>query len=272
MEGLWRFLIVVGCALTPLSLICHGQSSRPEHYLITTVAGGGTVDPRDGGPATEGLLLSASGLAFDRAGNLYIVGSHRVRKVDTSGTISTFAGTGERGFSGDGGPATQAQLASPVDVATDDAGNIYIADAFNDRIRRIDPSGTITTAVRISRPRGIALDAAGNIYVSSGRLVRRADPSGAISTVAGGGSKFGASGDGGPATEAGLGFPSGLARDVAGNLYFVDLDGVRRVTPDGIIHTVAGTGERGFSGDGGPATEAALTQPRAVAVDGEGNV
>ena len=272
MEGLWRFLIVAGCALIPLSLVCQGQSSPSENYVITTAAGGGTVDPRDGGPATEALLLSLRGLAFDREGNLYIAGRHRVRKGDTSGTISTFAGTGERGFSGDGGPATQAQLASPVDVATDDAGNIYIADTFNDRIRRIDPSGTISTAVRISRPRGVVLDPAGNIYVSSGDLVRRVDLSGAISTVAGGGNKSGTSADGGPATEARLNVPLGLARDNAGNLYFVDSEVIRRVTPDGNIHTVAGTGEGGFSGDSGPATEAALNSPRGVAADDQGNV
>ena len=204
---------------------------------IVTIAGGGNA-LGDGGPALEARLDYPAGVAVDGAGNVYIadVGSNRIRRVDPSGTIVTIAGTGERGFAGDGGTAVEALLANPTDVAVDEAGNLYIADAFNGRIRRVDFSGT-------------------------------------IATIAGTGER-GFAGDGGAAVEAQLADPLGVAVDGAGNLYIADAYNyrIRRVDPSGTIATIAGTGERGFPGDGGAAVTAQLDLPTGVEVDGEGNI
>jgi trimeric autotransporter adhesin len=203
---------------------------------ITTIAGTGHPGySGDGGPATSAKIF-ARGVAVDGQGNLYIGADSRVRKVSPAGVITTFAGTGHPGNSGDGGPATSAQLFYSDWVATDGQGNIYIADGFYNRVRKVSPSGTITAFA---------------------------------GTGAGG-----FSGDGGPATAAWLREPWGMAADKHGNVYIADHGNyrVRKVSPGGTITTVAGNGQPGFSGDGGPATSARLRGPDGVAVDGAGNL
>ena len=266
--------------------------------VISTFAGTGEDGfSGDGGPAAQAQLTYPAGVAVDGAGNVYVadVGNHRVRRIDTTGVISTFAGTGEEGFSGDGGPAVEAALSYPVSVAADGAGNVYVTDQSN-RVRRIDTAGVISTfagtgeegfsgdggpAVQAQFYAGhdgflsVATDAAGNVYVSDSEnhRVRRIDTTGVISTFAGTGEE-GFSGDGGPAAQAQLTYPAGVAVDGAGNVYVADVENhrVRRIDTTGVISTFAGTGEEGFSGDGGPAVEAALSYPVSVAVDAAGNV
>ena len=262
---------------------------------ITTIAGTGERGfSGDEGPASEAQLSSPFGVAVDGAGNLYIADSsnNRIRKVDATGTITTIAGTGEFGFSGDGGPASEAQLYSPRGVAVDGAGNLYIADTRNNRIRKVDATGTITTITgtgergfsgdegsaaeaQLYSPYGVAVDGAGNLYIADtfDQRIRKVDATGTITTIAGTG-EFGFSGDGGPATEAQLGQLPDVAVDGAGNLYIADQSygRIRKVDSAGIITTIAGTGYHGFSGDGGPAAEAQLASPRGVAVDGAGNL
>ncbi len=264
-----------------------------DGWTIETVAGGSSYRG-DGGAAVEALLRFPEGVAVDGAGNLYIVdrNNDRIRKVDAAGVISTVAGDGTRGFGGDGGPATAAQLDWPTGVAVDGAGNLYIADRNNDRIRKVDAAGVISTvagdgtrgfggdggpavAAQLNRPQGMAVDGAGNLYIadSSTNRIRKVDAAGVISTVAGDGTR-GFGGDGGPATAAQLNSPSGVALDGAGNLYIADLGNrrIRKVDAAGVITTVAGDGTQGFGGDGGPATAAQLSFPIDVALDGADNL
>ena len=268
--------------------------------VITTIAGRRTYGfDGDGGPAVEALLGSPYGVAADSAGNVYIADrlNHRIRKVDSSGTITTIAGTGELGYGGDGGPAVEALLASPSDVATDGDGNVYIADQRNNRIRKVDSSGTITTfagtdesgfdgddgpAVEalLGSPYGVAADSAGNVYIADrlNHRIRKVDSSGTITTFAGRGRdeyrEGGFGGDGGPAAQAQLRNPSGVATDGAGNVYIAELGNhrIRKVDSSGTITTFAGTGERGFGGDDGPAVKARLASPFDIALDADGNV
>jgi uncharacterized protein YjiK len=261
--------------------------------VITTVAGTGASGYKgDGGPATAAQLNAPRGIAVDAGGNLYIADTfnHRVRKVwarggtistamlALGGTISTVAGTGSAGYSGDGGSAVAAQLASPNGVALDAIGNLYIADTDNDRVREVRAgSGIIVTAQAdpLSSPAGVALDADNTLYIADTYNNRvRALRSGSLAIVAGNGSAS-YSGDGGPATTAQLYNPRGVATDAAGNLYVADSDNnrVREVQAgSGIITTVAGTGTRGYSGDNGPANAAALNHPLSVALDSLGNL
>ena len=259
---------------------------------ITTFAGTGTGGfSGDGGAATSARLNAPIAIAVDGQGNVYIAdfNNARVRKVNPTGTITTFAGTGVPGFSGDGGPATSARLYAPHGVAVDGQGNVYIADSYNQRVRKVNPAGTITTIAGTGRPgvsgdggpatsatmtypRGVAADAQGNVYIFDGSTrVRKVTPGGTIRTFAGGGSSFG---DGGPATSAQLRSPYGVAADGQGNVYIADFPDhrVRKVSAGGTITTFAGTGAGGFSGDGGPAASARLYAPYGVAVDGQGNV
>ena len=263
---------------------------------ITTVAGTGTRGfSGDGGPATAAQLDFSTGVALDGSGNLYIADSnnHRIRKVDANGTITTVTGTGTSGFSGDTGQATSAQLNNPIGVALDDSGNLYIGDTHNDRIRKVDAAGRITTAAgtepagfsgdggpateaQLDFPIDVAVDnGSGNIYVadSNNHRIRKVDAGGTITTAAGTGYR-GFNGDDGPATEARLSFPHGVAVGGPGNLYIADTynNRIRKVDAGGTITTVAGTGTRGFSGDGGPATEAQLNGPNGVAVDAYDNL
>ena len=236
--------------------------------------------------------------AVDAAGNIYITESFspRVRKVTLSG-ISTFvAGTGIPGYAGDGGPAATAQLRNPFDIAIDAAGNLYIADSGNSRIRKVTTNGLISTvagngdpgfsgdggsAVRaqLNNPRGVALDSAGNIYIADtgNARLRKVSAAGVIETIAGSSGTIlpgNQTGDGGPATEARLRTPYGLAVDDVGDVYFSDMGAarVRKISADGKITTVAGTGTRGFIGDGGVATAAQLNSPLGIALDSAGNL
>ena len=253
----------------------------------------------DGGPAVQARLDNPRGVAADGAGNVYIAdaGNHRIRKVDATGTITTLAGTKRRGFGGDGGPAVQARLDYPYSVAADGAGNVYIADSGNHRIRKVDATGTITTLAgtkrrgfggdggpavqaRLDKPLGVAADGAGNVYIadSDNHRIRKVDATGTITTFAGSGAtgfhrgRFG--GDGGPAVRAQLDSPWGVAADGAGNVFIADTHNrlIRKVDTTGTITTVAGRGEIRFSGDGGPAVRARLDCPEGVAADGAGNV
>jgi sugar lactone lactonase YvrE len=279
---------------------CGGGSSANDGSekaaTMETVSGDGGEQLGDGGPAKSAGLCGPTDVALDAEGNMYISdtgdycigpGGDTVRKVDPAGTITTVAGTGEAGFSGDGGPATKAQLDFPNAVAVDREGNLYISGDY--RIRKVDKDGIITTfagtgeggysgdggsatSAQLREPACMVFDAHGNLYVADYTSVRKIDPSGTITTVAGTG-RFGFSGDGGPATEAKL-TASDIALDGKGNMYISDTENnrIRMVDRDGIIHTVAGTGKEGYSGDGGPATKAALALPIGIALDREGNL
>jgi uncharacterized protein (TIGR03437 family) len=249
----------------------------PRSYRVETVAGSSRIG--DGGPAAAAQIGYIQGIALDRFGNLYIAETdrHRVRKVDGSGVITTVAGTGVAGFGGDGGPAGAALLNLPYGLAADAAGNLFIADLGNNRVRRVSPGGAITTVAgtgtaassgdggaaehaAVFAPRNLAVDASGALYVSEfqGHSVRKIARDGRIGTVAGTGiAGFG--GDGGPAARAQLDAPAGLALDLEGNLYIADSANqrVRRVAPTGVISTFA-------------EVSAAHISPLAVAVDSHG--
>jgi trimeric autotransporter adhesin len=267
--------------------------------IISTVAGTGSSGySGDGGIATSAALNYPRGVTIDASGNIYIADTynHRIRMVTKStGIISTVAGNGSYGYSGDGGLATSALLYNPRGVAIDASGNIYIADTFNHRIRMVMLStgiistvagtgsygysgdGGIATSAKLYYPYGVAMDASGNIYIAdtfNHRIRMVTKSTGIISTVAGTGS-YGYSGDGGIATSAKLTHPQGFAIDASGNIYIADADNhrIRMVTKStGIISTVAGTGSSGYSGDGGIATSAGLYYPRGVAIDASGNI
>ena len=312
-------------------------------WRIHTIAGTGEPGHgRDGGRAVEVELDIPLGVAVDRSGNVYFSEHYhqRIRRVDTEGTITTVAGTGDRSFGGDGGPAVEARLSFPSGVAVDPAGNLYIADTGNNRIRRVDASGSITTVagsgewrwggeglaievpmdrprsiavdnsgnlyivglansgirrvdgtgnmswipgsgepndgtedeIRLSRDRGLAVDHAGNVYISNidNNYVRRVDSLGKVSVIAG----TRGAGDGGSPTEAQLNYPASVAVDKTGNVYVADTGNhrIQRIDAKGNVTTIAGTGKPGYGGDGGPAAEAKLASPYALALDGSGNL
>ena len=327
--------------------------------IITTIAGSGTSGfSGDCGPAINAQLSPVFGLAFDLAGNLLIAdsGANRIRRVTADGSIATVAGTGDCGSGGDGGPAATAQICRPTGIAADSAGNLFIADTGNNRIRQISPDGSITTLAETVTATSVAVDQAGNLYVNDAetdgwdvwQVVKKISPSGAIATVAGmpcdevnaqplcgadgttaastffggplgvavdntgnllvadGGdgstpriakvSSGGAIitvagacpaipmlappdcqspllGDGGPATSAILAFPEGVAVDGAGNLFIAEYvnDRIRKVSPDGIITTLAGNGTYFSAGDGGQAASAQMS-PGRLALDSAGNL
>jgi sugar lactone lactonase YvrE len=247
----------------------------------------------DGGPATKARLSCPHSVVIDGGGNMLIAdsGNNRIRRVDTQGTITTIAGTGKFTSDGDGGPATAAGLKSPKGITFDLTGNLLIADSANNQIRRVDTQGTITTiagtgdagysgdggpatAAKLEAPRTIAVGPSGDIYIAEPNVhrIRKVDTKGIISTLAGT-SKAGFSGDGGPAGEAQLNMPRGVGVDGADNVYIADsLNHRIRKVADGVITTIAGTGVKGYSGDGGPATQARFFTPRAVDADRSGDL
>ncbi len=278
--------------------------------IITTVAGNGTLAfSGDGGPATSAQLYYPTDVIFDPAGNFYIADSanQRVRKVDAqTGIITTVAGSGTQGFAGDGGPATAAAFSLPAALAFDAAGNLYISDFGNERIRRMDTGGIVTTiagngsealggdggsatgAQLLIGPRDVVFDAVGNLYVADhfNNRIRKVDPNGVISTFAGTGKGYYRepplnpngdphfSGDGGPATLAHISNPAAAAFDRAGNLFIADAgnERIRKVNAAGIISTYAGTGVSAYNGDGIPATTAQLSVDGGLAFDAAGNL
>lgn len=349
-------------SVTGVLYVADSQNSRirrlspdyPSAYRIETYAGANSTGltgggySGDDGPAVRAHMKALSDLALDSEGNLYIAdtGNHRIRKVDTKGVISTVAGRGIQGYDGDGGPALQAMLKRPAAVAVDRNGLLYIADTDNQRIRKIDARGVISSIAgsgetgfagdngqavnaKFNKPQGIAVDGAGNLYIadSGNHRIRKVDANGLISTIAGSGVQ-GFSGDGGAATAARLNEPSALVVDDAGTVYFADrrnyrirkisngkistvagtgqprysldqqsplstalfnpiglamdragnlyvseyqADRVRRISPEGVVVTVAGNGSKGFMGDGGEPTAALLDSPRGLAINATGS-
>jgi uncharacterized protein (TIGR03437 family) len=244
-----------------------------QTYTINTFAGNGTIGySGDNGPATSAQLNQPWGVAVDAAGNVYIADTvnNRIRKV-ANGVISTVAGNGTLGYSGDDGPATSAQLSWPEGVAVDSAGNLYVADQNNNRIRKVS-NGVITTvagngmpgysgdngpatSARLNWPGDVAVDFAGNLFIADYRNNRIRKVSNGVITTA-----------------IYWDYPQGVGVDAAGNLFIADNHGRVSKVSNGVITTVAGTGMQGFSGDNGPATSAQLSSSEGVAVDAAGNV
>jgi uncharacterized protein (TIGR03437 family) len=272
--------------LTAVLLTLAVSIASGQTYTISTFAGGALPVNISGTSAS----LSPGYVAADPAGNLFFVNQNTVLRMDaTTGILTSVAGNGTTGFSGDNGPATSAQLYFPTGVAVDSAGNLYIADANNNRVRKV-ANGVITTvagngfggfsgdngpatSARLTNPQGIAVDSAGNLYIADTNNSRiRKVSNGVITTVAGNG-VVGFSGDSGPAPNAQLNSPYGTALDSAGNLYIADTGNQRiREVSNGVITTIAGNGNAGFSGDNGPATSAQLATPLDIAVDSAGNI
>jgi sugar lactone lactonase YvrE len=276
-------------------ILSFGITNYSEAQNIETIAGNGVMGySGDGGQATAAEIHNPDFMAIDAVGNVYVTDYYNyvIRKITPAGIISTFAGTGSPGFSGDGGQATAASFDDPLGIAIDAAGNIYMSDELNNRIRKINSSGVITTIggngtagfsgdggqatnAELSWPAGLAFDASGNLYIGdyANSAIRKITPAGIITTVAGNGVR-GFSGDGGQATAAEMNLIHGLVTDAAGNIYFDDFNNnrVRKVTPAGIITTIVGNGVGGFSGDGGPATAAELNTATGIDIDAAGNL
>lgn len=291
----------VGIALDSIGnlIIADTQNNRirkvDDMGNISTIAGNGTGGYNgDNIFAITAQLNEPIGITFDKLGNLYIVDKdeNRIRKVDHAGIITTIAGTGTFGYSGDNGAATIAELDGPYDVKINNSGNVLIADRLNSRIRKIDNGGIITTivgngvhgysgdggpaiAAEIGSPRGIAVDNLGNIYMVDwfNSTIRKINSAGTITTIAGD-ETDGYAGDGGLATAATLDGPSGIAVDAWGNIYFSDKNNhvIRKIDNSGIITTIAGIGTSGFSGDNGPAISAELYRPGKLTIDPLGNI
>lgn len=287
-----QFLLKCSLLTTALAI---GYSSL-EAQTIKTIAGNMTTgNTGDGGPSTAALLNKPYGVAVDGAGNVYIADTKnaRIRKVNTAGIISAFAGTSVLGGTGNGGPATAATFIGPYGIAADGLGNVYVADYSTNEIRTIGPTGTIFHAVGtgtacmggdggpatsggVNRPWGLACDNSNNVYIadySNNRIRKINAVSGTISTIAGIG-PAGYTGDGGPATSAQLLNPTGVAVDPSGNVYIADMGNhvIRMINTAGIISTVVGTGASGDSNDGIMATDAKLNVPRDVGADAAGNI
>ena len=296
--GVFSAALVVALALAYVWL-----SAPPVVGLAQAVTVAGTGQRAfsgDGGPATASGLVRPLALAVGSAGEIYVAEGNRVREIKKDGLITTLAGTGTAGSSGDGGPSAKAQLNTPQGLAVDSAGNVYIADTLNNRVRRVDLDGTITTiagtgesgysgdgkpgsAARLNLPTGLAIGFGDTLFIADtgNNVVRQLGPDGSIRTVAGTG-EAGYRGDPGRALDAVLHAPAGLAFDNEGNLYIADTlnQRVRRVDVNGQIEAVAGTGVAGFLGDARPAASAELnlaTNPlegigQGLAVDSRGDV
>lgn len=263
--------------------------------IITTVAGNGTYGySGDGGPATSAQLAWNIGVEVDNGGNIYISDhdNNAIRKVNSAGIISAFGGNGTLGYSGDGGSATSAQLYHPSWSSMDKSGNFYFIDQNGEVIRKINTSGIISTvtgnlprgysgdggplrAAQFHSIAGIAFDQVNNMYISDNgnNVIRRVDGAGIITTVVGNGTA-GFSGDGGLATNAQLGAPYKVVFDSGGNMYIPDNGNarIRKVNTAGIISTIAGNGNMGYSGDGGLAINAELMYPWTIAIDNADNI
>jgi RHS repeat-associated protein len=286
----------VAAMLVMAACCASAQIKIPASNTINTVAGAGLY-AGDGGAATSARLNAPAGLAMDSAGNIYIadIVNNCVRKVTAAGVITTIAGGPAGGYGGDGGPASLAQLEQPQGVALDGSGNLYIADWGNNRVREIIAKTSVIITVagngtagytgdggpgasaELNAPAGVAVDVSGNVYIadSNNNVVRELFVStGNIGTIAGNGTG-GYAGDSGPATGAELFSPQAVAVDSAKNVYIADTFNsvIRKVTAaTGVITTVAGSANYGYSGDNGPATSAELFDPEGVAVDGAGNI
>jgi uncharacterized protein (TIGR03437 family) len=263
--------------------------------VLTLIAGTSRAGyAGDGGPATAAELNVPQGVAVDKSGNVYIADSANnvIRMVTPDGTISTVAGNGIGGYSGDGYPAVYAQIHTPTGMAVDGSGNIYVAESGSSVIRKFTVGGNISTPAGSSaigywgdggsakiaqfiNPQDVAVDSSGNLFIADtgNAVIRKVDTKGNISTVAGS-NVVGYTGDGGAATSAEINAPRGVAVDSSGNIYIAEFGDsvIRKVTAKGTISTIAGTGVYGFAGDGGPAAKAQLANPWSVAVDGSGNV
>jgi hypothetical protein len=272
--------------------------------IITTYAGNGinpyfvfgtNINNGDGLQATLASIFPTGkpGIAVDKQGTVYFSEWGRIRKITTDGIISTVAGNGNFGFSGDGGPATLALINGPQGIAVDSIGNIYFSDASNNRVRKISTDGIITTIAgnggygpgndgipavnsEVSFPTGLFIDNMNNLYISEqyNNRVRKVNTSGIINTFAGINNNYGFSGDGGPASAALLSSPISISGDNDGNIFIAEFSGarIRKVALNGIISTIAGNGNWGFSGDGGISTNASLNLPGGISVDGNGNI
>ncbi|MBI2832519.1 MAG: Ig-like domain repeat protein [Chloroflexi bacterium] len=291
------FAAVLAAELLPVTMTPLSSSADWMPGKITTVAGNGTLGfGGDNGPATSAQLTYPKGVGVDGSGNLFIADySNRIRKVNTSGIITTVAGNGTPGYGGDGGQATSASLNSPAGIALDSNGNLFIADTSNARIRKvagntittvaggnqeIDFSGNggdggLATSAWLNSPQGVAVDSNGNLFITNINRIRKVTAStGIIDTVVGNGAS-GSGGDGGLAASAQLNYSVGVAVDSGDNLFIADSGNnrIRKVTAStGIITTVAGNGASGSGGDGGLATSAQLNFPVGVALDSAGNL
>ena len=293
--------LVDGVAVDPEgnTYISHRSKNRIRKIgkdgIITTIAGNGTAGfSGDNGPALKASFNFPAGLCLDPKGNLFVAdrNNHRVRRIDVSGMVTTVTGTGKPDMGGDGGPAVQAHLNYPSDLVCDGKGNLYISDRSNNRIRKVDSKGVITTVVGMGLPDfggdfgpaeeaylkypfGIDLDKKGNLYIADrgNNRVRKVDPQGIITTVAGDGTHF-FGGDYGPATRASLAYPTDVVVDDAGNLYIADRNNnrVRRVDSLGIMTTVMGIGIYEYNGDNEISSETTLHLPFALAVSPDGKL
>lgn len=267
----------------------HAIRKITKDGIITTIAGNHTMGySGDGGAATAAQLHGPWGIAVDTNGNVYFSDkeNNAIRAVSKDGIITTVAGNGTKGYSGDGGPASAARLYHPLGLCLGRDGALYVADNSNTVVRKIAPNGIITTfagnnragysgdggaatAASLYNVRALAADTAGNIYISDtwNSVIRKVNEQGIISTYAGNHTRS-YKGDGGPATAAGLNYPVGIALDAEGNLYITDNfnHAIRQVTADGKITTIAGNGTKGYSGDGGPAVAARFNHPSGITI------
>ncbi len=291
------FLSVGVVGIGPYSYQWQSNGSNLSNNIISTVAGNGVASfSGDGAQAINASMNVATGVAADLAGNIFIAdqNNNRIRKVDAYGVITTVAGTGVLGFSGDGGAATNAKLTTPFAVATDSAGNLFIADQGNNRVRKMDTNGILTTFAGkspivsgfsgdggpatnavLNTPAGLFVDATGNLYIAdqNNDRIRKVGTNGIITTVVGNGTETFA-GDGGLATNASLRLPVSVTIDQAGNLIIADRSNsrIRKVDTNGIITTIVGNGVASYSGDGAQAINASLVAPTSVTTDVSGNL